>query len=152
MLVDWVHLMLICLWVGEVIVSGLLVLAVRPVDAAGRLDCAAYIGTLSTAATWALAGICATGTFSAWHNLHTPAALVGNPYGTALLVKLALVACAALLGGANRFIVMPQLQAALRAHADAALARFVLILRVESAVLLAVLIAAALLSSASPPG
>ena len=155
MLADWLHLMLICLWVGEVFVSGFLILtspvAVRLDD---RNDCAAYIEALSTSATFALVGIFATGLFSAWHNLGGPGALVGNPYGTTLLVKLALVAGAAMLGGFNRFIVMPKLLAAVRrgdSAARLATRRFTTILRIESAVLLAVLIVAAILSSTSPP-
>lgn len=155
MLADWLHLMLICLWVGEVCVSGFLILA--PPAAAGpedRSDCAAYIESLSKSATFALVGIFATGLFSAWHNLGGPGALVGNPYGTTLLVKLALVAAAAMLGGFNRFIVMPKLLAAVRSGDSAArlaTRRFTSVLRIESGVLLAVLVLAAMLSSTSPP-
>jgi putative copper resistance protein D len=155
MLADWLHLMLICLWVGEVFVSGFLILASPPaVRRDDRNDCVAYIESLSSSATFALVGIFATGLFSAWHNLGALSALVGNPYGTTLLGKLAVVAAAAMLGGANRFIVMPRLLAAVRGGSSAARAaarQFTAILRVESGVLLAVLIVAAMLSSTSPP-
>ncbi|MDQ2988285.1 MAG: copper resistance protein CopD, partial [Pseudomonadota bacterium] len=64
------------------------------------------------------------------------------------LFKLALVAIAVLLGGYNRFFVMPSLTAALSASA---LVRFTRIFRLEAAVLLAVLIAATILSIIPPP-
>lgn len=147
MLADWIHSMMACLWVGEVCVAAFVI---RPPGAASddRDNGAAYIATLSTTATFALAAIVVTGSFSAWHNLDGIGTLVGNPYGTTLLVKLALVAAAAALGGYNRFIVMPPLLAGLRS-ADAR--RFTKVLRVESAVLVAVLLLAAILSSTSQP-
>jgi putative copper resistance protein D len=150
MFADCLHSMMACLWVGEVGVAAFLI---QPAGAReGHNDSAAYIASLSRSATFALGGIVATGLFSAWHNLGGPGALVGNPYGTTLLGKLALVAAAAMLGGFNRFVVMPPLLAALRDGDAAAHARrFTTILRIESAVLLAILIVAAILSSTAPP-
>lgn len=155
MLVDWVHLLLISLWVGEVVVSGLVVLPSRPGELpANRSDCSRYVGSLSTSATVALVGIFATGLVNAWYSLGNVNALTGTPYGTTLLIKLALVMGAAMLGGMNRFIVMPGLIAALRAGGSVAVQparRFTMILRAEALVLLAVLVMAASLSSTSPP-
>lgn len=155
MIVDWVHLLLICLWVGEVVVSGLVVFPSLPGEAlADRTDCCRYVQSLSTSATVALVGIFATGLLNAWYNLGIPKALIGNPYGTTLLIKLALVLGAAILGGANRFLIMPGLIAALRtggAAASQAGSQFRMILRVEALVLLGVLVVAAILSSTSPP-
>ena len=153
--VDWIHLCLTSVWVGEVFLSALVTLRGRvPAHAADRAQVARYIENLSSSATFALVGLFATGVFSAWHNLGSVAALTGHSYGSLLLLKLGLVALAVLLGGLNRFIVMPSLLAGLRAaHADAAapLRRFTLNLRIEALVLLAVLIAAAFLSATSPP-
>jgi putative copper resistance protein D len=150
MFADCLHSMMACLWVGEVGVAAFLI---QPPGAReGHNDSAACIASLSRSATFALGGIVATGLFSAWHKLGGPGALVGNPYGTTLLGKLALVAAAAMLGGFNRFVVMPPLLAALRDSDAAAHARrFTIILRIESAVLLAILIVAAILSSTAPP-
>ena len=155
MMADWLHLILACMWAGIVIVAGLLGPA-RSVGehAADRLDSARYIESLSASATFALAGIVATGLFSAWHNLGSPDALSGNPYGTTLLFKLALVAIAAFLGGANRLLVMPSLLATLRGAGSASATcaqRFALILKVEALVLFGVLILASVLSSTAPP-
>ncbi len=146
MMADWIHLVLISAWVGEVFVAGVLTLAADPAERVDdRSDCMAYIDALSTSATYALVGIVATGLASAWFNLGSPRALVGNPYGATLLAKLTLVALAVLLGGYNRFLVMPSLPAA------SALQRFRWVLRIEAVVLLGVLVLAAVLSSTSPP-
>lgn len=153
--VDWVHLCLISVWVGAVFIAGLVTLNGKvPEGAAGRAEAARYVENLSSSATFALAGIFATGLFSAWHNLGGIAGLADNDYSGVLLFKLALVALAALLGGLNRFIVMPLLLVDLRElHAGPpdALRRFRLILRIEAVVLAAILVAAAILSATTPP-
>lgn len=145
--VDWVHLVLISLWVGEVIVAGFITLRRAPAAAqADRADCARHVEALSASATVALAGIVVTGVLSAWRGLGSPAEVFGNPYGTMLLIKVGLVLCAAALGGMNRFIVMPALLAGLRgatAPERGSTHRFALVLQVEAAVLLAAIVAAA---------
>jgi putative copper resistance protein D len=155
MIADWLHLVLVCIWVGEVFVAGFLTLASPPGERTDdRDDCARYIKSLSASATLALAGILATGLYGAWLNVGSPGALVGNAYGTTLLFKLALVAAAVMLGGINRFFVMPSLIAALHGKDSASISavqRFTLILRIEAGVLLGVLVLAAILSSTSPP-
>lgn len=153
-LVDWVHLVLASLWVGEVIVAGLVTLRTRPEwESKNRGECARFVKSLSTSATVALAGIFATGVLGAWRGLGSFENAFGNSYGTTLLVKLGLVLCAAGLGGLNRFVVMPKLLEQLRNPKPAAGpdARFAFILQVEACILVAVLVAAAVLSSTSPP-
>lgn len=142
--IDAMHLLLVSLWLGAVFISAYAVLP--RVGHAG--DASAYAGLLSSAATVALAGLVATGVFNAWRALGEPSMLVGSPYGTALLVKLAFVGGAAALGGYNRFVEMPRLEAA----EAGALRRFVRVLRIESVVQAAALAAAAVLSTTPPPG
>lgn len=157
--VDWVHLLLVSLWVGEVIVAGLVALRALPGDLpgdspAGRADCARYVEALSHSATLALAGIFVTGALGAWRVLDSPQDLLGNTYGSALLAKVALVLCAAALGGFNRLRVMPALLGAIRQapRPDPAIGRrFARILQLEALVLLAALVAAAILTSSPPP-
>lgn len=154
MAADWLHLCLISLWVGEVVIAGMLTL--RPTAALQQDDSgeiAGYIENLSMSATVALFGIVATGAYSAWHNLGSLDGLTGNRYGTVLTVKVAMVVLAIMLGGFNRFIVMPQLLAGLRGGTtiDSPLKTFTLVLRVEAVLLLGVLVAAAILSATSPP-
>jgi putative copper resistance protein D len=155
LLADWLHLILACLWVGSVLVAGFLVLAApRAGSVEDRKDCARYVASLSMSATFSLAGIFASGLFSAWRNLGSAGALVGSAYGAALLAKLALVGLAVLLGGVNRFVVMPSLLAGLGSGspvATLAARRFTMVLRIEAGVLLGVLMLAAILSSTSPP-
>lgn len=152
---DWLHLVLVSLWVGEVVVAGLLVLPRMPGDGpADRADCAAYVDALSRSASVALAGIFVTGLLGAWRVLASPQDLIGNPYGSALLLKVGLVLCAAALGGYNRFVVMPALLEALRHPARAmhdSRQRFVRILQAEALILLAAIVAAAVLTSTPPP-
>lgn len=153
--VDWVHLLLVSLWVGEVIVAGLVALRAMPGDLpASRADCARYVEALSHSATLALAGILVTGALGAWRVLGSPQDLLGNAYGSALLAKVALVLCAAALGGFNRFRVMPALlrsvRQARRPGPDIG-RRFARILQLEALVLVAALVAAAVLTSSPPP-
>jgi putative copper resistance protein D len=153
--IDWLHLVLVSLWVGEVAVAGLLVLRRAPdQEPAERADCAAYVEALSRSATLALAGIFATGLLGAWRVLETPQDLVGNPYGVALSVKVGLVLCAAALGGYNRFVVMPSLLRSLHRPEPGRTRsshRFAGVLQLEALVLLAVVVAAAVLTSTPPP-
>jgi putative copper resistance protein D len=153
--VDWLHLALITLWVGEVLVSGLVTLRAQSgAINQDRLDTARYIGALSTSATVAVVGIFATGIVNAWRGLGSFENAIGNEYTTALLVKLAFATGAATLGGVNRFFVMPGLLADLR-HGGSAMhvlqRRFALVLQIEAILLVATLVMAAILSSTPPP-
>ncbi|WP_371877887.1 CopD family protein [Telluria mixta] len=78
-----------------------------------------------------------------------------HPYGNLLAAKLLLVGVAALLGGFNRFFVMPPWLER-ESGGDAAPAalppRFKHILWIEALVLLAVVVLAAWPTSTSPPG
>lgn len=153
--VDAVHLLLVSLWAGEVFVGAFVLSAAC--DTGDRQERARWVEALSSSATWALAGIVATGGLNAWRAAGGAIGpLVGSGYGVALLVKLLLVAIAVALGGVNRFLVMPQLLQALRGSGpmpvERPLRRFLNTLRVETVVLAAVLLAAAFLSASPPPG
>ena len=147
--IDWrvptmaVHRLAISLWAGGVFAAALVVLRESP-DA---VDVARYARRLSGMATAALAGVVLTGAASAWHSLGGTLAPLApaqaSAWSVALLVKLALVVVAILLGAFNRFAVMPSL--------PGACPRFARVLRVESAVLLAALVAAAWLAGTEPP-
>lgn len=156
LLADWAHLGLISLWVGEVMVSGAVMLkASGNMSSADRCAWAAYVASLSSSATFALGGIFVTGLYSAWRNLGGIDYLVGNPYGNTLVAKLLLVAVAAMLGGFNRFFVMrPWLarESAGDVAPEVLPLRFRRVLWVEAVVLLAVVVVAAWLASTPPPG
>jgi putative copper resistance protein D len=149
---DWVHLVLISVWVGEVLVAAMGTARRAAAEYAGRLEQARYVEALSHSATLALGGIAVTGLYAVWRALGSLDNLAVNPYNATLAAKLALVAAAAALGGFNRFAVMPSLLAGLRSSgADPAARRFARVLQVEAVVLVAVLFAAAVLSSTSQP-
>ncbi|TCW84242.1 copper resistance protein CopD [Burkholderia sp. SRS-46] len=155
--IDWLHLLAISTWVGIVLVTAGVAMP-RLLDAP-RGDApagAAFVQSLSDAATVALVVLVGTGAYNGWRGVNTSAELIGSAYGQVLLVKLALVLLAAALGGHNRFFGMPKLLAAL-SHASTIppggpLRRFNTVLRVESVVLAGVLAAAAVLVSSPLPG
>lgn len=152
---DWMHFVLIGVWIGEVAIAGFVTL--RSDGAAGSADPqarAAYIRALSHSATIALTGIFATGVYNAWHGLGSLEHAIGTPYANTLLAKLAPVFAAATLGGYNRFLVMPNLLRQLGdgTPADDASRRFVFVLRIEALFLLGALVLAAVLSTTPPPG
>jgi putative copper resistance protein D len=156
LLADWLHLGLTSLWVGEVMVAGGIILGgADAVTAADRRERAAYVASLSSSATFALAGIFVTGLYASWRNLGGFGNLAGTLYGNTLAAKLLLVGVAAMLGGFNRFFVMPPWlanEAAGKAVPENLPARFRRILWIEALVLVAVVVLAAWLASTSPPG
>lgn len=169
MLIEWTHLVLVCLWLGGVTVAAWIVMP-RPTAARADADAraraqvqtqvraqaqapvhagapVAYMRRLSGAATIAIAGILATGIYNAWHGLGAPANALGSPYGSALIVKVALVLLAAAMGGYNKLAAFPRAEAG----DETALARARLVLQIESIVLAAAMLAAAVLVAQQPP-
>ncbi|KWO40803.1 copper resistance protein CopD [Burkholderia sp. MSMB1459WGS] len=155
--VDWLHLLAISAWVGLVLVTafGLMPRLAR-MPASERMTGAAFVQSLSHASTRALIVLFATGAYNGWRGVATPANLLASTYGQILLLKLALVLLAAMLGGHNRFFGMPKLLDALKDPAAAMPARaskqFGAVLRIEAVVLGGVLMAAAVLVSSALPG
>ena len=145
---DWlvptmaVHALATGLWAGAVFAAALVVAGGAP----HAVDGVRYARRLSALATAALAGVVATGLASAWHGLGGSLAPLApgsaSTWGIVLDVKLALVALAIALGGFNR-LALPSL--------PASWPRFARVLRVEAAVLLAALVAAACLANGAPP-
>ena len=140
--IEVVHLLLVAVWLG-----GVWLAAWQVVPAARAADVAlpAYLASLSTWASAALAGIILTGVWNVWQRIGSPQQLVDNDYGLALCLKLCLFTLAVALGGYNRFIGFPF------APRDGA-ARALLALRVESVILAVSLLVAAYLSVQPPPG
>lgn len=145
--VEWVHMLMMALWAGTVFVAGCLVL---PRVLAGMStptrEVAAYLSSMSNWAGAALAGILVTGAYNAYRVLGSPRQLIEVDYGQVLGFKLCLVVVAIALGGFNKFVGLP---AATSQHG---LRTVITVLRLESVVLLLVLMAAAVLSTNAPPG
>jgi copper resistance protein D len=151
---EFLHLLCMALWTGIVLAAGWLVLPrILVLEAAPTRERAAYLGSMSNWATAALTGILATGAYNAWRVLGSPRDLLEESYGQVLLLKLALVLVAIALGGFNRFLGLPTALSTRPAPAaQRGLAMVMTILRVESLVLLLVLLAAAVLTNSAPPG
>jgi putative copper resistance protein D len=156
LLADWLHLGLTSLWLGEVLLAGGIMLkGTEDMTGADRLARAAWVASLSRSATFALAGIFITGLYASWRNVGGFGHLLGTPYGNTLVAKLLLVGAAAMLGGFNRFFVMPPWlarESAGEAVPEGLPQRFRHVLRIEALVLLAVVVLAAWLASTPPPG
>lgn len=151
---QWLHLLCMALWAGIVFVSGWLVLpSVLLVESGPTGERAAYLNAMSHWATAALAGVLATGAYNAWRVLGSPGDLVNAAYGQVLLLKMLLVLIAIALGGYNKFLGLPESLAKRDlTQSRRGLVAVVTVLRIESIVLVAVFVAAAILASSAPPG
>jgi copper resistance protein D len=149
-----VHLCAMALWSGSVIVAAFVL---KRWDAAStrtieqRVD---FCMQLSHLATVSLGVVIVTGFYNASQDTsHLAAPLLSVLYGRVLTFKLVLVTLAVLLGGANRMLILPQLQAE-SVHRDPLLRvaqrRFSQLLTLEAIAMLAVLATAALLGHTSP--
>jgi copper transport protein len=137
---DWLHLSAASLWIG-----GLVSLAVAWRAAPGlRRD---VFVRFSRFATMLIAVILSAGVYLSIVRLPHLADLWTQGYGQVLLVKLALVAVALAWGAAHHFIVRPALARA----SDGFMTRVGRSLLGESAVAIAVLLLAAILSDSKPP-
>jgi putative copper resistance protein D len=145
--IEWVHLLLVALWLGGVAIGGWLVVPLaNAANPSSTLPISRYLTLLSHAATIALVGIFGTGLYNAWQRIGTVQNVLGNAYGAALLVKLGFVMLAVALGGYNKMWGFPALM-----RSNVASARVVAILRIESFLLLGALAAAAVLTTQQPP-
>lgn len=157
--IEWLHLLLISLWTGTVMVSGWVVLPCATVQKTVAPASAAFLQALSRAALFAVAGIAATGAYNTLRGLGSVDNFFASAYGHVLAIKLCLVAVAVGLGAFNRFVCFPAVTIAITADSanaqamrwPAAMQRVVFVLRLESVALLAVLIAAAVLTNQAPP-
>jgi putative copper resistance protein D len=143
-LVEWLHLLLICVWVGTVAVAGWLTLPLAAGQAAAP---ARYLDRLSDAATLALVGIAASGIYNAWRVFGNWARIGAGAYETTLALKLLLVMLAVAVGGYNKFFGFP----GAASGRTGALTRITGLLRLESLLLAGAMLAAVILAAMPPP-
>jgi putative copper export protein len=137
-LADWVHLVAASIWVGGVATLALLVWPLAP-----SLRRQAFLG-FSRLAVGLVAAMVLAGAYLALVRLPELSDLWETGYGHLLLLKLAIVALALGWGGIHHTFVRPRLEAGAQPRVGASLLG-------ESAVALAVLLAAAALTNGSPP-
>lgn len=152
---DLVHVVAVGLWGGSVIIYGF---AVAPRLRHGTVP-AAWVAEsadrLSALAGLALALVLASGLYNAWMLLGSIPALWQTDYGRILTIKLVFVALMMAIGFHNRYHLIPLIRAwarppQLAAEADAPLGRLQTMLRIDTAAVLVVLIAAATLGNTHP--
>jgi copper transport protein len=139
-LADWVHLCAAALWVG-----GLVAIAVCVWPIAPELRRQTFLG-FSRLATVLVGLLVAAGVYLSVLRLPEPDALWEESYGRVLLVKLGLVSVALAWGAVHRLWVRPRLERG--ADGGDRIRRSLI---GESAVGMAVLLAAAVLVNSSPP-
>jgi copper transport protein len=137
-LADWVHLGAAAIWVGGVATLGLLVWPLAP-----ELRRRAFVG-FSRVAVGLVGVLVVAGAYLALVRLPELADLWQTSYGRLLTFKLAIVALALVWGGVHHSVVRPRLEAGGQPRVRASLLG-------EAAVAVAVLLAAAMLTNASPP-
>lgn len=139
-LADWLHLSAATLWVGGLVQLAFVVWPLEP-----GLRRQAFL-RFSRLATLLIVVLLAAGTYLSILRLPQLADLWSQGYGRVLLVKLGLVSLALAWGAAHHFLVRPRLErgAPLLAGLPRSLAG-------ESAVAMAILLAAAVLVDSKPP-
>jgi copper transport protein len=137
-LVDWLHLVAAAAWVGGVATLALLVWPAAP-----ELRRQAFVG-FSRLAVVLVSALVLGGVYLAFERLGRMSDLWTTEYGQLLLAKSAVVAVALALGAIHHFLLRPRIARGGGKRARTSLVGEVL-------VALAVLLAAAVLTNASPP-
>lgn len=110
--VDWLHLLASSIWIGGLLILGLLVPPViRSLDRGqGATTLAAIVPRFSALALIAIQTLVVTGFYQVWVHVDGPTSLGTTFYGRALLAKLLLIVPLLGLGAFNRFVVLPRLR------------------------------------------
>ena len=137
-LADWLHLVSAAVWVG-----GLFALAFLVWPSAPALRARAFLG-FSRLAIGLVAVMVLAGAYLALVRLPALSDVWETDYGLVLLLKLTVVALALSWGGVHHFLVRPRLEAGEQPRVHPSLVG-------ETFVALAVLLAAAVLTNATPP-
>jgi copper transport protein len=148
---DWVHLVCGSLWLGGL--AGLLALWLGVGRGLRVQALARCVPRFSAVALWAVLLLVGSGTGAAIVQLPTLGSLWHTSYGRAILVKIALVSAAMLLGAVNFARNSPRIQAVAARPAQAEGAATLLRRLVSGEVVLVAgaIFAAAVLSSIAPP-
>ena len=153
LVLDWTHVTAAAVWLGGLV--GLVILGVRT-PAGARVDVLGLVvPRFSRTALACVLLVIASGVAASIIHLPTLSSLWGTSYGQAILIKVALLACALVAGGINYARTAPRLAAA-RERNDRGLgesgARLLgRTVRTEVALVSATVLAAMVLSSLPPP-
>lgn len=144
---DILHVLAGSIWLG-----GLVGIALTLPALAGREDDAAQtLARFSMAAAGVLMALTGTGLVLAWRILASWENLFGSTYGRILLVKVALILVVVTVAGWNRFVLLPRVRAGKRRPGrKSATTRIGGTVRIEAALLVAVLLLTGFLVNKSP--
>lgn len=149
---DMFHLLGAVIWVGSVLIFAL-PLHRDATDAVPGF--AGMARRISRLAGVLMPLVLLTGLYNAYHRLTGLQALISSTYGGILLLKVGLVAVMIAIAAINRYRILPLLHAisAQSSNTDKGMlqGRFLLFLRLEAVVALAVLLLAAVLLHSAPP-
>ena len=149
---DWVHLLSGALWLGGVLGLGVLAWSSRRVPAPERSPLLArLVAGFSPLALASIALVTLTGVFRSLNQIPSLADLTATNYGRTLLIKLAVLSGALLLGAVHWRRSGPRLAAALAADDLGAAARFSRTIGLESALAIGVVLLAGALSQTPHP-
>ncbi len=153
LVLDWTHVTAAAIWLGGLV--GVVILAVRTPPGERLEVLGLVVPRFSNTALVCVLLVIASGVAASIIHLPTLSSLWGTSYGQAILVKIALLACALVAGGLNYARAVPRLAAA-RERGDRALAESgARLLRrnvgTEVVLVTATLLAAMVLSSLPPP-
>ncbi len=152
-LINWLHLIGISAWGGAVLLYAFIILPGYTHQTSSQ-KIAATVSRLSSLATGALGLVILTGIYNSWRQLGEISNLWNSDYGQMLLIKLALVSIMMSIGALNRFHFVPQIESwstDKNKHGKEPVQKFHRLLRVDSIVFIAILIAAVILGMQSPP-
>lgn len=153
LVLDWTHVTAAAIWLGGLL--GVLILGARTPPGERIELLGLVVPRFSNTALVCVVLVIASGVAASIVHLPTLSSLWGTSYGQAILVKVALLACALVAGGINYARTVPRLAAA-RERGDRALAESgARLLRrnvgTEAVLVTATLLAAMVLSSLPPP-
>ncbi|MBZ0303197.1 MAG: CopD family protein [Anaerolineae bacterium] len=150
--VDWTHTLAVGIWVGGLAALVLVLpMALRPYRGEARRQALLIVlQRFSRLITYAVALAVATGIYSALNWVYQPSDLTQTSWGGALLVKVVLVAGVLLLGLVHHVAANPDQFERWSARMGQAM-HWLLTLRLETALVLAVLISVAYLSASAVP-
>ena len=151
-IVNWFHLAGISAWGGAVVCYALVVMPVLRRHA-GVQQTAVAAQRLSTLATVALVVVLLSGLFNCWQQMNEFRQLWTTDYGRVLSIKLVLVGVMMFIGAMNRFVWVPEVIAWRQSGQGwgAPSQRLFQVLRVDSVIFIAVMIAAVILGTQTPP-
>jgi copper transport protein len=148
---DWVHLAGGSLWIGGLV--GLVLVWVTLGSDLRLSGLQVVVPRFSRVALGSVLLVIATGIWASFLHLPTVASLWQTSYGKALVVKVAILLGALLLGGANNQRTVPRLAVAdvEPVPAESAASMLRALVSLEVAIVAAVIFAAGVLSSLAPP-